>query len=248
MAKSPVNKYYFDKPEIWEEVSRNRFEEESKFLVEIFRRYGKVKNILDVGCGTGSHLNKLSKHGFVCEGIDLNKNMIGFAKKQYPHIKFEVGDMKKLKYSNKFDAIICLCTTFCYNTSNEDVVEALNSFYKSLRKGGLLVLETFNSISFIEKIKFEKKIEKIDYGKFGIRSIEENSINPNKQLLIEKRTFISSNGKRLKTDLTKYRMFFPQEMRFFLESAGFKLLGFYGGYQTKHKNLDGFRLITVSKK
>ena len=75
MSKKPINKYYFDHPEIWEGISRNigRFKREPKFLINIFKKYGKVWKILDVGCGTGSHLYELSKFGFSSLGVDLNK-------------------------------------------------------------------------------------------------------------------------------------------------------------------------------
>ena len=40
----------------------------------------------------------------------------------------------------------------------------------------------------------------------------------------------------------------PQEMKYFLETNGFELIDFYGAFDSKHKKLDGFRLITVSRK
>ncbi len=248
--KNQVEKYYFDNPEIWEELNTGRFNREPIFLEKIFKKYGKVKNVLDVGCGTGSHLNKLSELGFTGVGIDLNKNMIKFAKEKYPHLKFEVKDMRKLNYSNQFDAILCLCTTFCYNTSNEDVVAALKSFHKALKKGGLLIIETFNPIAFLEKKKFVRTIEETDnYKKFGLKSVNEHWIDETQQQMIERRTvYRLKDNKKLKSDLTKFRLFFPQEMKYFLETNGFKFQDFYGDYDIKYKKLDKFRLITISKK
>jgi len=245
-----VSKYYFDNPEVWEEISKSRFEKESRFLEKLFKKYGKVKTILDVGCGTGSHLNKLSKMGFEGTGIDLNKNMIRYAKKKHPHLKFEVKDMSKLNYQNKFDAIICLCTTFCYNLTNEDIDRSLRSFYGALKKGGILIIDVFNPLVFIEKRRFIRTIEEKDkYRKFALKSVNEHWINEARQTMTERRTvYRLKDNKKLKSDLTEYRLFFPQEMKYFLKANGFKFLNFYGDYNVKHKKLNKFRLITISKK
>ena len=247
---NPANKYYFDNPEIWEEISKGRFKREPPFLQQIFKRHGTVKHILDVGCGTGSHLNTLTEMGFTGLGIDLNEYMIAFAKEKYPYLHFEVQDMKQLSYTNQFDAIICLCTTFCYNTTNEEVVAALQSFYKALKKDGILIIETFNPIVFLEKVKFESTIEKAkNYEKFGLRSVSKQWVDETEQQLIERRTVYKLEDKQeVKSDLTTYRLFFPQEMRYFLASNGFKFQDFYGNYDLEDKQVDKFRLITVSKK
>ena len=194
--KNQTNKYYFNNPEIWEELNTSRFNREPAFLEKIFNKFGKVKNILDVGCGTGSHLNKLSELAFTGVGIDLNKNMIKFAKAKYPYLRFEVKDMKKLSYSNQFDAIICLCTTFPYNISNKDVVATLKSFHKALKKGGILIIETFNPIAFLEKKKFEKIIEGKNFNQFGLKSITEHQIDETQQQMIEKKTIYRLKDKK----------------------------------------------------
>jgi len=250
MKKNQVNKYYFDNPEIWERVNISRFNNEPNFLQKIFEKYGKVKSVLDVGCGTGSHLNKLSKMGFDVFGIDLNKNMIKYARKHYPHIEFKVADMRKFSLSKQFDSVICLATTFCYNTTNENVVSTLKSFYNILKKDGILITETFNPVSWIEKERLGKIIEEREaYQEFGLKSVREYSVDEVRQQLIEKRTIYKlGENKKLKSDLTKFRMFFPQEMKHFLETSGFKFQNFYGSYNIDDKKLEKIDLITVSKK
>jgi SAM-dependent methyltransferase len=248
--KNQIKKYFFEHPLLWEELSKKRFIVESFFLKKIFNKYGKVRNILDIGCATGSHLNELSILGFTGLGIDLNKKMINFAKENYPALKFEVKDMRKINYKNKFDAIICLCSVFCYNVSNEDILSTLKSFHNSLKKGGILIIETFNPIEFLENKKFERKNEeRKGYKKFGLKSISERYIDGIHQHMIEKRDIYRlKDFKKLKSDLTKFRLFFPQEMKYLLETNGFKFQSFYGGYNLNDKNLNKFKLITVSKK
>ncbi|MDV3769043.1 hypothetical protein CMU26_05750 [Elizabethkingia anophelis] len=248
--KDQIEKYYFDNPKIWEKLNTSRFSKESIFLQKIFERHNIMKKkILDIGCGTGSHLNILTNLGFSGTGIDLNTNMIEYAKKKYPHLNFQIKNMKNIDYINEFDAIICLCTTFCYNTTNEDVVTTLKAFNKALKKGGLLIIETFNPITFLGKKKFINKIdESDDYKKFNLKCFVEHEIDEVKQQMIEKRSFFNSKNVEVKTDITKFRLFFPQEMRYFLETNNFILDNFYGDYNIKNIKLDTFRMITVAKK
>ena len=78
----PVDKYLFDHPEIWEQNNQPRFDREPAFLAEVFRRYGSVERVLDVGCGTGGHLDRLSRLGLTGTGVDLNERMLDYARRR----------------------------------------------------------------------------------------------------------------------------------------------------------------------
>jgi ubiquinone/menaquinone biosynthesis C-methylase UbiE len=99
------------------------FKERGKIFVKLQRDIPKVtkifkkvsvKNILDLGCGSGRHLVYLTKRGFKVYGFDISKHGIKIAKewlkkeKLKAHLK--IGDMhKKLPYKdNFFDAIISI--------------------------------------------------------------------------------------------------------------------------------------------
>ncbi|MBI4999368.1 class I SAM-dependent methyltransferase [Candidatus Gottesmanbacteria bacterium] len=210
--KNPIHKYYFDHPEVWEEINKGRFEREPNFIVKLFNKYGKVKCILDVGCGTGSHLYKLNRLGFDGVGIDLNEK------------------------------------TFSYNLSNEDILTSLNGFMKALKNKGFLIIDVLNPIGFIHKVEFKEKIKSVNE-KIGLRFETKHKVDENKQILTETRIVYSlKDNQRIQSDTTSFRLFFPQEIKFFLESAGFKFLSFYGDYDLNHKRLDRVRLITVSQK
>lgn len=53
---------------------------EMEGLVKLFHD-ASVKNILDVGCGTGRHLVYLAKHGFTMFGFDVSEHAIQMARK-----------------------------------------------------------------------------------------------------------------------------------------------------------------------
>lgn len=67
-------------------------------------------SILDVGCGEGFTMDKLSKNqiGEKIEGIEYSKDAIAFGKKLFPNLIFKEGSIYKLPYKDSsFDLVIC---------------------------------------------------------------------------------------------------------------------------------------------
>lgn len=216
--------------------------------MQIFKQFGNVKNVLDVGSGTGSHLARLSEYGLNGVGVDANNKMVAFAKQKYPSLEFKIADMRKLSYKNNFDAVLSLCTTFSYNITNQEVVLTLKNFHKALQHNGLLVIDLLNAIGFIQRKKFKNTV-KTEYPKFGLKSVTEHKIDEDKQAIVETRTILNSKNKNvIKSDVTTLRIFFPQEFRYFLETTGFKFINFYGSYDITDNKLGHTRMIAVAKK
>jgi SAM-dependent methyltransferase len=70
----------------------------------------KVDSILDVGCGEGFTLNRLSENniGKRLEGVEYNKKAIELGQKTYPNIKIKQGDIYHLPYeNNSIDLVLC---------------------------------------------------------------------------------------------------------------------------------------------
>ncbi|MBU2406518.1 MAG: class I SAM-dependent methyltransferase, partial [Nanoarchaeota archaeon] len=70
------SKFSFGRPEVWIPTSEEDAQKEIPFLIKLFKKYGEIKTILDVGCGMGRHLALLSKKGYKCEGVEPHPKMI----------------------------------------------------------------------------------------------------------------------------------------------------------------------------
>jgi len=242
-----VHRIWYDEPTLWAEEQNSRVKKECKFLDTLFKKY-KVHEVLDVGCGAGSHCGYLKNLGYSPIGIDLNKKLIEYAKKHFPNIPFFVADQTKYKFKNKFDAVYTLCTVIAYATTNEDLVKTLKNHNQALKKNGILVISTFNPIVFIDKAEYlhGRKDKENALGYYAIRKY---SIDENKQLSIDEATFYDSKtGKVVSSDKSVKRMTFPQEMRFFLEQTGFKVLSFNNEFDFNHKTLDGHHMTIIAQK
>ena len=95
--------------------------------------------LLDIGCGTGWLLNKLSsKRVAKFYGMDISENMLQVAKnKNIANAKFSLGSADKLPYKdNTFDVVTCVQSFHHYPDSKK----AMNEAYRVLKKGGLYIL------------------------------------------------------------------------------------------------------------
>jgi ubiquinone/menaquinone biosynthesis C-methylase UbiE len=95
------------------------------------------KTILDMGCGEGTRLNELVGKIQVGYGIDISRKAIELAKRKYPQLNFEVGDLEKLPYGNeKFDLVY---SAFVFeHLDNPEKV--LREAVRVLGRGGNLVI------------------------------------------------------------------------------------------------------------
>ena len=67
------------------------YKSETDFILKIIHKYKIRKNsLLDVGCGTGTHLSLLSNEFKVLYGIDLNKEILNIARKKYHRQSFSM--------------------------------------------------------------------------------------------------------------------------------------------------------------
>ena len=245
-----IHKYTFDHPEIFDALHAARYEPECAFLEAIFQAQSGINRVLDAACGTGAHLALLAQQGYATTGSDLNAHMLAYARRRHAEVAFVQADMRALGFSPSFDALICLCTSFSYNRTNHEVAAALQSFRRCLRSGGLLVIDVFNPISLIESRSYSPEFKEEDrHGRLGLVSTSQVTIDPSRQLLIESRTISDQKtGRPLQTDTTEFRLFFPQELRYFLETNGFRLLDFYSAFDPGRRDLNGSRLIAVAMK
>jgi SAM-dependent methyltransferase len=69
---------------------------------------GAGSNLLDIATGPGSVAAKARGLGAACIGVDLSPGMIALARKSYPDIEFQVGEVEHLPFADgSFDAIVC---------------------------------------------------------------------------------------------------------------------------------------------
>jgi SAM-dependent methyltransferase len=103
--------------------------------------------ILDVGSGTGHHVDLLNKKGYKTIGVDNSMAMVEKAKQNYPNSTFVFGDVTNSSafIPESFTHILCLYFTIYYF---RDKSLFFRNCYTWLKPGGYLVVHIVNRDMF----------------------------------------------------------------------------------------------------
>jgi ubiquinone/menaquinone biosynthesis C-methylase UbiE len=99
-----------------------------------------ARTLLDVGCGTGQHLEHLSRT-FEVEGLDLNPELLRLARERCPGVRFHQADMTAFSLPARFDVIACLFSAIGYVRTLENMRSTIANFARHLSPGGLVLVE-----------------------------------------------------------------------------------------------------------
>ncbi len=138
------DKFYVD---IYDDLVYN--ERKNKFEIDrIFKTTGSNPTVLDVGSGTGHHVNAINDiDNTTVIGIDNSPNMIKMAKQNYPRLDFRLADvLDTMQFPpDSFSHITCLYFTIYYI---KDKQKFLENCYTWLQPNGVLVLHLVDMYKF----------------------------------------------------------------------------------------------------
>jgi ubiquinone/menaquinone biosynthesis C-methylase UbiE len=113
-------------------------------LRSVIARNPEAKELLDVACGTGSHIGGLTSR-FKVEGIDASAAMLRRARLKNPEVLFSTADMVDFDLDRQFDVVTCLFRTISFMQTCDRLNSAVASMARHLKPGGLLLIEPFFS-------------------------------------------------------------------------------------------------------
>jgi ubiquinone/menaquinone biosynthesis C-methylase UbiE len=96
--------------------------------------------LLDVACGTGSHLVYLQEH-MTAIGLDINREMLAIAHRRCPGVEFYQGDMVDFDLGVQVDAVICLFSAIGYVKTVKRLQQTACNLARHLKPGGVLIVE-----------------------------------------------------------------------------------------------------------
>jgi len=130
---------------------------------EIISQIGTMKNttVLDVGCGFGDFYEFLRDKKINCKyhGVDINNQFIEIAKKRNPKGKFELRDIQKNKFTEKFDWVIATGITN-HATNYRHLKNILQEMFRICKKGVVMDFIS-NYVDYKDKDIFYTSPEKM---------------------------------------------------------------------------------------
>jgi len=97
-------------------------------------------HILDLGCGPGFYVKRLSALGHTCVGMDFSPASIAYAREQHPDGTYILGDVRSLAFGENFD-MVCLIFGELNAFAPTEATDIIRRAHAALKPGGKLILE-----------------------------------------------------------------------------------------------------------
>jgi SAM-dependent methyltransferase len=99
-----------------------------------------AKNVLELGCGTGSMLKHM-QHNYKVTGLDTSSRMLSIARHKVPHAKFFRQDMVDFKIDDRFDVICCVFDSINHVRRFSDWKKVFAGARRHLSPGGCFIFD-----------------------------------------------------------------------------------------------------------
>jgi len=113
----------------------------------------KVRNILDISCGTGKHIKFLTRKNRKISGADISISMLKAAQKNNNHSNtlFVANDVRQTAFkSNGFDAIVMMYDSINYLLKEEEVMLLFDEIHRILKPGGIFIFDFVTEQALID--------------------------------------------------------------------------------------------------
>lgn len=131
---------------------------EADFFPRLLAAHG-VRHVADIATGTGFHAVMFASAGFEVTATDGSQNMIEQTKENAKRHGVSLVDTRAVDWrslheaygEDKFDALVCLGNAFTHLFDHEARRDALESMFKVLKPGGMLVIDHRNYDRMLEE-------------------------------------------------------------------------------------------------
>lgn len=210
--------YYVDK----------NYSAEVDFVLELASRFGvKPQTLLDMGCGTGRHLEEFVKRGLKCDGFDLSIEMLSSASKRLvgTDVDLSEGNITDFENRKQYDLVVAMFAVMGYLTDNESLLAGLRTAYKHLRPKGVFIFDGWFGPAVLAQQPEERCHEYQNGQDTVVRKVTPFLDAIRQTVTVHYDVSINRNGQIIKQIEEDHvmRYLFVQEMAVLMQSAGFKL-------------------------
>jgi SAM-dependent methyltransferase len=137
--------YGADLAEVFELIHRGRgkdyLAEATEVAKQVRSRRAEAACLLDVACGTGSHLKAFATLFDHVEGLEISEPFLRIAKANVPAAVLHLGDMRDFDLGRTFDAISCMFGSIGYVATTDELTATLGRFAHHLVPGGVVAID-----------------------------------------------------------------------------------------------------------
>ena len=202
-------------------------------------------HVLDLCCGVGRHSLELARRGFRVTGVDRTEQYLKQAseraEKERLSAEFVREDMRTFSRADTFDAAINMFTSFSYFEDPEEDLQVILNIYRSLKPGGVFMLETMGK-EVLARIFLENNWSEQN----GTLTMQERKVTRNWGWM-ENHWIVIKDGKR--TDFNvNHRLYAATELISLLMGCGFSQTDAYGDFNGSPYDNNARRLVVTGRK
>ena len=192
---------------------------------------GSGRQLLDLGCGTGSHALPLAARGWQVTGVDRSPEMLARARGKRVGAgdvaaEFVEGDIRTVDLGRTFDAALMMFAVLGYQTANRDVAAALATVRRHLRPGGLFVFDIWYGPAVLVQ-RPSSRFREVPVPDGRVLRQSDGELDTSRHLCTVRLHLWRLRGDRVVAETEErhtMRYFFPLEIAASLDSAGLDLL------------------------
>ena len=202
-----------------------------------------------MGCGAGRHSLGLAALGHQVTGLDYSASLVASAARGARAAgvpaRFVQGDMRRLKFRGRFDAVINLFTSFGYFDTAAEDLRVLRGVRRALKPGGVFLIDVLNRAWLLRHFTptFWQKTPEGEV----LRAFNRLSFEPKSSRLSNRRTLHLKGGGKRETFL-KFKVYDLRDLRGLLDGAGLEFRRAWGGFDGRAHGKDTFRLIVLARR
>ena len=201
--------------------------------------------VLDLCCGVGRHSLELARRGVQVTGVDRTPRYLEQAteqaKKERLKVEFIQDDMRTFCRPDTFNAAISMFTSFSYFEDPEEDRQVVVNVYRSLKSGGVFLLETMGK-EVLARIFREKDWNEHN----GMLVLQERKVSQNWGWM-ENRWIMIKDDKRSEFKVT-HRLYSATELAALLAGCGFAQVEVYGDLTGSAYDHTARRMVLVARK
>ncbi|WP_235440956.1 class I SAM-dependent DNA methyltransferase [Limnoraphis robusta] len=120
------------------EYCKNQLQPIEKMLLPYLSQNAEI---LDLCCGTGHLMKKLSEKGYQLTGFDGSEEMLEYARQNAPKAQFILGDARNFELPECFDAAFSTSASLNHILELEELRLVFKNVYSSLKEKGLFLFD-----------------------------------------------------------------------------------------------------------
>lgn len=150
----------------------------------------QAKDILELGCGTGAHAEKLARMGYHVHGVDMSEEMLIRAearKAALPadvaaRLSFYLGDVRSVRTKQTCDVVISLFHVTSYQATNADLAAFFETAATHLSPGGLFLYDFWYGPAVLTQ-KPEVRVKRLEDKEIKVIRIAEPVMHVNDNIV-----------------------------------------------------------------